>query len=83
MFDIGFWELIIISLVALFIFGPEKLPQLARDLNYWLKRFRNLSHHLKTEFEHELNISEVTDLQDEIKQVDNLIQKQQHKPAKD
>ncbi|MFI5293714.1 MAG: twin-arginine translocase TatA/TatE family subunit [Thermodesulfovibrionales bacterium] len=30
MFDIGFQELIVISLVALLVFGPERLPEAGR-----------------------------------------------------
>ena len=32
MFDIGIQELIVIFLVALFVFGPDKLPELARNI---------------------------------------------------
>jgi TatA/E family protein of Tat protein translocase len=32
MFDIGTQELIIIFIVALLVFGPRKLPELARTL---------------------------------------------------
>ncbi len=33
MFDIGFSELILCAIVALVVFGPEKLPALLRDIN--------------------------------------------------
>jgi len=32
MFDIGFGELVLCAVVALLVFGPEKLPGLLRDL---------------------------------------------------
>ena len=40
MFDIGFQELIIIFLVALLVFGPEKLPEIAKTLAKWVVEIR-------------------------------------------
>ncbi len=42
MFDIGFWELGIIAVVALLVIGPERLPGVARSAGKWIgaaKRF--------------------------------------------
>ena len=42
MFDIGFWELGLISVVALLVIGPERLPGVARAAGKWIgsaKRF--------------------------------------------
>ena len=38
MFDIGFWELTIIGVVALLVIGPERLPRVARTAGLWLGR---------------------------------------------
>ena len=41
MFDsIGWGEIIVLALAALFIFGPERLPSLAKDAGAGLKRVR-------------------------------------------
>ncbi len=41
MFDsIGWGEIIVLALAALFIFGPERLPDLARDAASGLKKVR-------------------------------------------
>ncbi len=41
MFDsIGWGEIIVLALAALFIFGPERLPDLAKDAAAGLKRLR-------------------------------------------
>jgi len=37
----GFWEVLLILVIAFFIFGPQKVPGLARDMGKgmrWLKR---------------------------------------------
>ncbi len=47
MFDIGFWELGLISVVALLVIGPERLPGVARTAGKWIgtaKRFVNTVH---------------------------------------
>ena len=42
MFDsIGWGEIIVLGLAALFIFGPERLPDLAKDAAAGLKRVRS------------------------------------------
>ena len=41
MFDIGFWELITIAILALIIVRPEKLPKFAKDAGKLLKSLRN------------------------------------------
>jgi len=40
MFDIGFWELGLIGVVALLVIGPERLPAVARTVGMWLGRGR-------------------------------------------
>ena len=40
MFSIGFFELFIISIIALVILGPERLPQFIRWVEETIKSFR-------------------------------------------
>jgi len=40
MFDIGFQELLVIFVVALLVFGPEKLPEIGRTLAKWMIEIR-------------------------------------------
>ncbi|MEW8977104.1 MAG: twin-arginine translocase TatA/TatE family subunit [Symbiobacterium sp.] len=37
---LGFWEILIIALVVLLLFGAAKLPQLARGVGDSIKEFR-------------------------------------------
>jgi Tat protein translocase TatB subunit len=50
MFGIGGQEIIIIGLIFLVVFGPSKLPQMARDFG----RFVNDARHSMDEFKSEL-----------------------------
>lgn len=55
MFDIGFGEVVLCSIVALIVFGPEKLPGLLRDLAALKRRIQAVMTQAKTSLEKELN----------------------------
>lgn len=40
MFDIGIGEIMIIAVIGLLVFGPERLPRAAADAAKWLKQIR-------------------------------------------
>ncbi|MCH7893723.1 MAG: twin-arginine translocase subunit TatB [Proteobacteria bacterium] len=56
MFDIGFWELVILFALALVVLGPKRLPELAATLGRWLGRARFMARSLKTQIDTELAI---------------------------
>jgi sec-independent protein translocase protein TatB len=51
MFQIGFWELVVVAIVALWVLGPEKLPAFARLAGKALSRAKKVFVELKREFE--------------------------------
>jgi len=59
MFDIGFWELCIIAIVALLILGPERLPLAARTAGLWIAKGRRLIGNVKNEIDRELQLDEL------------------------
>lgn len=61
MFDIGFWELVVVGVVALIVLGPERLPVVARKVGYWVGRVRRFVNDAKQEVDRELNLREVRD----------------------
>jgi sec-independent protein translocase protein TatB len=62
MFNIGLPELLIIVAIALIVFGPNKLPELARAFGRAMREFRKATEEVKESFE-----AETRDLE-EIKQ---------------
>jgi len=59
MFDIGFWELCLITVVALLVFGPEKLPEMARSAGLWVGRARRFMSTVKQDVSRELHLEEI------------------------
>jgi sec-independent protein translocase protein TatA len=54
---IGGWELFLIFVIALLVFGPRKIPELARGLGKGLREIRRLS----TELHREIHLAESED----------------------
>lgn len=59
MFDIGFPELIIVSIVALLVIGPDKLPQTIRTLVLWVGRFKRSLANIRADIENEIGADEI------------------------
>ncbi len=54
MFDIGFAELFLLSLIGLLVLGPERLPGVARTIGGFVRKARISYHNLKRTVEAEL-----------------------------
>lgn len=59
MFDIGFWELLLIAVMGLVVLGPERLPVAIRTVRGWIAGARRFSENVKTELSEELRIQEL------------------------
>jgi sec-independent protein translocase protein TatB len=62
----GFGDSAFIVLLALLLFGPKKLPVLARQLGKLMADFRRASNEFRTQMEEELRISEQAERQKQI-----------------
>ncbi|MCW8826228.1 MAG: Sec-independent protein translocase protein TatB, partial [Gammaproteobacteria bacterium] len=59
MFDIGFWELSIIGVVALIVIGPERLPAVAKTVGLWVGQMKRFVGNMKMEIDKELKADEL------------------------
>ena len=62
--SVGTSELIMIGAVALIIFGPRKLPQLAKTLGKTIADFKNTTNEFKTTWEREVSFEESSSIAD-------------------
>ncbi|USD60572.1 Sec-independent protein translocase subunit TatB [Vibrio sp. SCSIO 43140] len=59
MFDIGFWELVLISVVGLVVLGPERLPTAIRSVSRFISSAKAMANNVKDELSHELKVQEL------------------------
>ena len=62
----SFSDSIFLFILALLLFGPKKLPVLARELGKWVGEFRRASNEFKMQMEEELRLAEQADRQKQI-----------------
>ena len=58
MFDVGFWEILLILILALVVIGPERLPGAARTAGLWVGKARRYIEGVKSDVEQEFDVSE-------------------------
>jgi sec-independent protein translocase protein TatB len=59
MFEIGFWEMVLVGIVGLLVFGPEKLPRVARETALWVRKARSMVSSVKQDIDHELQVQDL------------------------
>lgn len=62
MFDVGFFELMILGVVALLVVGPERLPKMAHTAGKWLGKGRSMISSVKSEIEKEIKAEELKEI---------------------
>jgi len=77
MFDIGFWELLVIGVVALVVIGPERLPEVARSAGVYVAKFRRFVAGVKSDIDSELNSGELKkilgDQREQIRELKDIV----------
>jgi len=78
MFDIGFWELAIIGVVALLVIGPERLPSVAKTVGQWMGKTKQFVNHVQSDIKQELGkadeLKKLLAEQAQIKEVHEIIE---------
>ena len=58
MFDVGFWEIVVIFGIGLMVLGPEKLSRIAAQLGRWVGRARRTASQLRYQLEREIDLGD-------------------------
>jgi sec-independent protein translocase protein TatB len=58
MFEVGFIEILLISILALVVLGPEKLPKVAQQVGRWAGRARAMARQFREQLEDEAILAE-------------------------
>ena len=86
--DVGFWEMFMLAVLALLIFGPERLPGIARSIGQTIGRIRREATSTFAALSEEAELSELrefnSELQHEREQLRSLtrLDDGQSKPAR-
>ena len=81
MFDIGFWELLTIFVIGVVVVGPQKLPEVVKDIYSFLGRIRRMYENAKNDLSRELELDEIkkaaqqADMSEHIKKISLSIPK--------
>ena len=57
--DIGLQEIVFISVIALIVLGPERLPQAIKTIAIWINRIKRSFNDVKKDLEAEINADEI------------------------
>lgn len=83
MFDIGFSELVVISVITLVVVGPERLPETVRSISLWIGRIKQMFSTAQKDLENEVGMDDIRrqlhnekimrDIHDSKTDIDNVI----------
>ena len=76
MFDIGFWELLLVALIGLLVLGPERLPKAARTTGLWIGKIKRTVSGMQREISAQLEAEELRQkLNEQQKKLDDSLKK--------
>ncbi len=85
MFDIGFWEIMVIAVLALLVVGPDEFPSLVRNIGRTIGKFRGMLSSVKADLDYEIDkaneLKRLMEKENEIAELHRLIQANSAKEA--
>lgn len=57
--NFGFGEMAVIAIFGLLVFGPNRLPEIARSVGGFIREFKNISNGITKEFKAEMDAAPV------------------------
>ena len=59
MFDIGFFEILVVAIVALVVIGPERMPETVRAVGLWIGRLKRSMRDTRNEIERQIGADDI------------------------
>ena len=82
MFDLSFWEILVIGIIAVIVVGPERLPGMAYTAGKWITKVKRFVANAKAEVESEFNTAELRKLmsaqEEEMQKLRQLMEETRH-----
>ena len=63
MLDIGFFELLVVAVVLIIVMGPERLPEVAKQAAFYIRKARQGMFRLRSEMQSEIQGTPFADLE--------------------
>jgi sec-independent protein translocase protein TatB len=63
MLDIGFFELLVVGVVLIIVMGPERLPEVEKQIAFYIRKARQGMFRLRTEMQSEIQGTPFADLE--------------------
>jgi len=82
MFDLSFWEILVIGIIAVIVVGPERLPGMAYTAGKWITKVKRFVANAKAEVDSEFNTVELRKLmnmqEEEMQKLRKLMEDTRH-----
>ncbi len=82
MFDLSFWEIVVIGIIAVIVVGPERLPGMAYTAGKWITKVKRFVANARAEVESEFNTAELRKLmsmqEEEMQKLRKLVEETRH-----
>jgi len=59
--------MLLVGLIALLVFGPERLPRVAKEAALWIRKARSMATSVKQEIDRELQLQDLKETMDKQK----------------
>src|SRR5215471_17884409 len=71
--NLGFWEMAFLVLLALILFGPKRMPEIARQLGRFVAEFKRASNEFQNQIHQEINKLELEESHKAIAEGANIL----------
>jgi sec-independent protein translocase protein TatA len=75
--SIGPMEILVVGVIALIVFGPQKLPEIARSIGRTASELRRMASEVRDEFEAGVNLEDRDEAKDEEEKKEEKVQEAQ------